>query len=138
MPNSKKLFKPYTNGAVFHINFGRTFHPELKDKHLGVLFNINSSKNMILCLPLTSPKEKHFKTLDGFNNRDFHDLKYSHLYYIKETDSIILFEQFRTISKGRIESQYKEQNKNSKVILSTLEQQKIKKAFNKFIGNILV
>lgn len=124
------------NGSVYHINFGRTFHPELKSKHLGVLFNIKSTNNMMLCLPMTSPKEKHFKTIEGFNSRDFHDLKYSHLYYIKETDSIVLMEQFRTISKNRIESQYKLPSNNQKVVLSQLEQQKLKTAFNKFISNI--
>lgn len=134
---SSNIFaKNYTDGSVFHINFGRTFHPELKSKHLGILFTIKSTNNMVLCLPMTSPKEKHFNTIDGFNNRDFHDLKYPHLYYIKETDSIVLFEQFRTISKARIESQYKDPKTNQKVILSNLEQTKLKQAFNKFILNI--
>ena len=49
------------NGSVYHINYGRTFHPELKSKHLGVLYNIDTVNNMMLCLPMTSPKEKHFK-----------------------------------------------------------------------------
>lgn len=128
--------KSIADGSVYHINFGRTFHPELKSKHLGILFNIKSTNNMILCLPMTSPKEKHFKTTDGFNKRDYHDLKYPHLYYVKETDSIVLMEQFRTISKNRIESQYKNKATNQKIVLSALEQQKLKIAFNKFIGNI--
>ena len=134
---SSNIFaKNYDDGSVFHINFGRTFHPELKAKHLGILFTIKSTNNMVLCLPMTSPKEKHFNTIDGFNNRDFHDLKYPHLYYIKETDSIVLLEQFRTISKARIESQYKDPKTNKKVILSNLEQFKLKQAFNKFVSNI--
>lgn len=134
---SSNIFnRRFQNGSVYHINFGRTFHPELKSKHLGVLFNIKSSNNMVLCLPLTSPKEKHFNTSEGFINRDIHDLKYSHLYYIKETDSMILLEQFRTISKARIESQYKDPISKQKVILSNLEQSKLKQAFKKFISNI--
>lgn len=134
---SNVFAKSYQNGSVYHINFGRTFHPELKDKHLGILFNIKSSNNMILCLPMTSPKDKHFNTTEGFNNRDIHDLKYPHLYYIKETDSMVLLEQFRTISKARIESQYKNVKTKQKVVLSNLEQTKLKQAFNKFISNIL-
>ena len=43
------------NGSVYHINYGRTFHPELKSKHLGVLYNIDTVNNMMLCLPMTSP-----------------------------------------------------------------------------------
>ena len=134
---SKNSFaKKIQNGSIYHINFGRTFHPELKSKHLGVIFNIKSTNNMVLCLPLTSPKEKHFKTIEGYNNRNIFDLKYSHLYYIKETDSMILMEQFRTISKARIESQYKDPISKQKVILSNLEQLKLKQAFKKFISNI--
>ena len=91
---------------------------------------------MALCLPMTSPKEKHFNTIEGFNTRDYHDLKYPHLYYIKETDSIVLLEQFRTLSKKRIESQYKNKTTNQKVVLSSIEQQRLKTAFNKFVNNI--
>ena len=132
-----RKYKDYEKGSVYHINYGKTFHPELKCKHLGVLFPIKSSENMIFCLPLTSPKEKHFKTYEGYIKRDYNDLKYPHLYYIKETDSIILMEQFRTISKNRIESQYKNSKTNEKVILSDIELSKIKIAFNKFIKNII-
>nr|DAH18362.1 MAG TPA: endoribonuclease [Caudoviricetes sp.] len=135
--STNKKYKSYEEGSIYHINYGRTFHPELKAKHLGVLFPISSTENMIFCLPLTSPKEKHFKTLEGYNNRNHNDLKYSHLYYIKETDSIILMEQFRTISKNRIESQYKDVKTNQKVVLSELELSKIKVAFNKFIKTII-
>ncbi len=91
---------------------------------------------MILCLPMTSPKEKHFKTMEGYSNRDFRKLKYPHLFYIKETDSIVLLEQFKCISKGRIESAYKNEN-NKCVVLSEIEQVKLKKAFNKFFKNII-
>lgn len=132
-----KKYKNYDEGSIYHINYGRTFHPELKDKHLGVLFPIKSSENMIFCLPLTSPKEKHFKTIEGYNSRDYNDLKYPHLYYIKETDSMILMEQFRTLSKNRIESQYKNDKTNQKVVLSDMELNKIKVAFNKFFKTII-
>lgn len=125
------------NGSVYHINYGRTFHPELKSKHLGVLYNIDTVNNMMLCLPMTSPKEKHFKTIEAFNNRDYRNLKYPHLYYVQETDSIVLLEQFRTISKNRIESQYKNPQTNERVILSQTEQEKLKKAFLKIVKNIV-
>lgn len=129
--------KTIVNGCVYHINFGRTFHPELKSKHLGIIFKIPSTNNMLFCLPLTSPKEKHFKTIEGYNNRDISDLKYPHLYYIKETDSMILMEQFRTISINRLESQYKNPKSKQKVIISEQEKIKILKAFNKILKNIL-
>ena len=98
--SSNVFRKKIINGSVYHINFGRTFHPELKDKHLGILFNIDTTNNMVLCLPMTSPKEKHFKSLDGYVDRDKSQLKYAHTYYIKETDSIVLLEQARMISKA--------------------------------------
>lgn len=129
--------KNIVNGCVYHINFGRTFHPELKSKHLGIIFKIPSTNNMLFCLPLTSPKEKHFKTLDDFNNRNITALKYPHLYYIKETDSMILMDQFRTISINRLESQYKNPISKQKVVLSDTERVKILKAFNKVLKNIL-
>ena len=137
MKKSVAKYKSYDAGSMYHINFGRTFHPELKDKHLGILFPIKSCENMIFCLPLTSPKEKHFKTIEDFNNRNYNNLKYSHLYYVKETDSIILLEQFRTISKNRIESQYKNPKTNQKVVISQIELNKIKVSFNKFLKNIM-
>lgn len=135
--SSNKFKKVIDNGSIYHINFGRTFHPELKSKHLGVLYKIDSTDNMVLCLPMTSPKEKHFKTLEAFINRDYLNLKYPHLYYIKETDSIVLLEQFRTISKARIESQYKHPRTNEKVVLSQNEQLKLQKAFLKVVKNII-
>lgn len=135
MGSTNVFNKKIKNGSIYHINFGRTFHPELKDKHLGILYNIDTTNNMVLCLPMTSPKEKHFKTLEYFKNRDFRGLKYPHIYYIKETDSIVLLEQARTISKARIESQYKSPIDNHKVVLSQVEQTKIQKLFLKIITN---
>ena len=82
------------------------------------------------------PKEKHFKNLDAFTKRDYLQLKYPHLYYLKETDSIVLMEQFRTISTSRIESPFKNSN-NQKVVLSKLEQTKLTKAFLKIIKNVI-
>lgn len=134
--SKNRVKKIIENGSVYHINYGKTFHPELKSKHLGILYNIDTCDNMVLCLPMTSPKEKHFETLEDFKNRNYLKLKYPHLYYIKETDSIILLEQFRTISKSRIESQYKNVKTGKKIVLSELEQEKIKKAFIKQIKNI--
>lgn len=134
---TKHIKYNYLDGSVYHINFGRTFHPELKDKHLGILINIKSTNNMIFCLPMTSPKEKHFKTCEDYEKRNYLQLKYPHLYYIAETDSMVLLEQFRTISKRRIESQYKNPKTKEKVVLSDLEQEKLKKAFNKFLKSII-
>lgn len=135
--SSNVFLKKIDNGSVFHINFGKTFHPELKNKHLGILFNIDTCNNMVLCVPMTSPKEKHFKSLEDFKQRNYRNLKYAHLYYIKETDSIVLLEQVKSISKARVESQYKNPNTNQKVILSKVEQEKIRKALLKIINNAL-
>ena len=134
--SSNVFKKEYINGSVYHINFGWTFHPELKSKHLGILYNIKSCDNMMFCIPMTSPKEKHFKSTAGFKSRDFNDLKYSHLYYIKETDSIVLIDQIRTISKARIESQYKNDN-GKKIVLSNNEKIKLEKAIRKIVNGIL-
>lgn len=130
-------YKKYKNGSIYHINYSKTVHPELKEKHLGIIFNINSCENMVFCLPLTSPKEKHFYSKEDFKNRNYNKLKYSHLYYIKETDSIILMEQFRTISKNRIESPYKNIDTKKPIILCKIELSKIIIMFNKFLKNIL-
>ena len=129
--------KHIVNGCIYHINFGKTFHPEIKNKHLGIIFKVPSTNNMLLCLPLTSPKPKHFKTPDDFNNRNIHSLKYPHLYYIKDTDSMVLMDQFRTISINRLESQYKHPISKQKVLLSESEKNKIIHAFNKVLKNIL-
>ncbi|HIS11492.1 MAG TPA: hypothetical protein IAB40_00105 [Candidatus Onthocola stercoravium] len=59
--SSNKFYKNYKNGSVYHINFGKTFHPEIKSKHLGILFTINSTNNMVLCIPMTSPKKNILK-----------------------------------------------------------------------------
>lgn len=129
--------KKVSNGSVYHINFGKTFHPELKSKHLGILFNIDTCNNMFLCLPMTSPKEKHFNSKEDYEKRNYRNLKYAHLYYLKETDSIVLLEQVRSISKNRVESQYKNPINNQKVIISKLEQDKLRKLLLKIINNAI-
>ncbi len=63
-------------------------------------------KNMIFCIPLTSPKEKHFKTLNDFNSRNYLELRYQNLVYIDQTDSIALLDQMRSISVKRLLNKY--------------------------------
>jgi len=62
--------------------------------------------NMFFCIPLTSPKEKHFKTLESFTNRNHLDLKYQNLVYIDQTDSVALLDQMRSISTQRLITPY--------------------------------
>lgn len=61
---------------------------------------------MVFCIPLTSPKAKHFKDLQSFNNRNHLNLKYQNLIYIKRTDSIALLDQMRSISTYRLLKPY--------------------------------
>lgn len=105
----------YSKGEIYHIKFGNTFKPEIDDVHLGIIFPIKNCNTMFFCLPLTSAKEKHFIDKKSYDERNIRKLKYKHTYYIKETNSIALFEQFRAISANRIESPYKENHVNVKL-----------------------
>lgn len=69
---------------------------------MGILFTIPKVKNMVFCIPLTSPKQKHFKSIEAFNNRNHRELKYQNLVYIDTTDSIALLDQMRTIAVQRL------------------------------------
>jgi len=129
--------KKITNGAIYHIDFGRTVSPEISDNHLGILFKIPRVSNMVICLPLTSPKEKHFKTLIGFERRDSENLKYPSSYYIRRTDSIVLFDQLRTISIFRVKGQYINYKTNQFVYLRESDLKQLEMAFNNFFKTTL-
>ena len=49
-------------GKIYHINFDGYKGSEINNIHLGIVFNIPKINNMVFCIPLTSPKLKHFKT----------------------------------------------------------------------------
>ena len=54
---------------------------------------------MVLCIPLTSPKEKHFQSYDSFIQKNYLKLSHSNYLYIQQTDSI---NQIKFISINRI------------------------------------
>ena len=61
----------FQDGTLCHVNFSNTFGSEIKDMHLAILFNIKGLENLAFCIPLTSPKEKHFKTKEDFEKRNY-------------------------------------------------------------------
>ena len=50
------------NGQIYNIDFSGNKGSEINSIHLGIIFTIPKVNNMVFCIPLTSPKEKHFKT----------------------------------------------------------------------------
>ena len=72
------------NGQIYHINFSGNKGSEINNIHLGIIFTMPKIKNMVFCIPLTSPKEKHFKTKKSFIKRNHNDLKYQTLLYIDQ------------------------------------------------------
>ena len=100
------------NGQLFHVNFGDTKGSEINNIHLGIIFKLPKISNMVLCIPLTSPKEKHFKTKDDYSRRNYNALKYQNLVYINQTDSVALLDQIRTISTKRLLHTYKDADNN--------------------------
>ena len=59
----------FVDGTLCHIDFRGNVGSEINSVHLGVLYNLPKIDNLALCIPLTSPKEKHFKTKEDYNNR---------------------------------------------------------------------
>ena len=101
---------------IYHINFSGYKGSEINNIHLGIIFNLPNVKNMLFCIPLTSPKEKHFKTIEAFSNRNHNELRYQNLIYINQTDSIALLDQIRTISIKRLLHEYKDEKNNSIIL----------------------
>lgn len=95
------------NGVLHYVNFGNVLDGEINDIHLAVLFKIKGLNNVVFAVPLTSPKLKHFKNEVAFNTRNYLETKYMRLHYIRQTDSIALFDQLKTISKRRVCKAYK-------------------------------
>ena len=94
------------SGQIYYINFQGNKGSEINKIHLGIIYCIPKVSNLVFCIPLTSPKEKHFKTKIDYINRNHLELKYQNLVYIKETDSIALLDQIKTISIQRIIKKY--------------------------------
>ena len=132
--SKKKKFK---DGTLCHIKFGKTpYNGEIYNYHLGVIFNVPGINNTIFCIPLTSPKEKHFKSLNDFKDRNYLNMKYYRYHYIKQTDSIALLEQIKTISIDRLNDYYRDAD-NKIIVLDQKEMLLLKNKISKFIKMIL-
>lgn len=129
--------KKFEDGTLCHVNFGnRPLNGEIYNYHLAVLFNISGLKNTIFCVPLTSPKLKHFETTDDYNNKDYRNMKYFRYHYIKQTDSIALLEQIRVISIDRLVHFYKDAD-NKVIVLNDKEMNLLKNKVTKYVDRIL-
>ena len=123
------------DGSIFHVYFGQTFSGEINNVHLSIIFSLQGINNAVFVIPLTSPKRKHFKTMQSFECRNPKDVKYTRLYYIMQTDSIALFDQIKILSINRLKHPYRI-NKEA-VIISNDELTKIKVRLIKYIKSIL-
>ena len=121
--------------TFYFINFCGNVGSEINKIHLGVAFTMPSIKNMIFCIPATSPKEKHFRTLEGFKTRNGRDLKHLSWYYIKQTDSILMFDQMKTISNLRLISLFKKDNIVQEI--NETDYKKLKIKFEKYLNKVL-
>ena len=130
------IINNFVDGTLCYIKFNGTYGNEIKDMHLAILFNIKGIDNLVFCVPLTSPKLKHFKSKEDFEKRNYLGTKFKRLHYIKQTDSIALFEQFRCISNLRIVNYYKDED-NRIVVLNDIELDILKKQLLKYIKNVL-
>lgn len=90
------------DGQINYIDFKGSIGREINNIHLGVIFTLPQIKDLVFCIPLTSPKEKHFKDLESFKNRNHLKLKHQSLVYIDQTDSIATLDQMRMISIKRL------------------------------------
>lgn len=96
----------FVDGTLCHIDFKGNIGSEINSIHLGVLYNIPGVNNLALCITLTSPKIKHFKSEEAFNKRNYRETKHFSWQYLKQTDSIALLEQLKIISTKRIKNYY--------------------------------
>ena len=126
----------FEDGTVYYINFKGNVGHEIDKIHLGVIYTLPSIKDIVLCIPLTSPKIKHFKTEKDFNDRNYIKVKHFSWQYLKQTDSIALLDQMKTLSINRLLNPYEDQDK--KVIkLNEITQKLLKEKIIKYINLIL-
>ena len=127
----------FEDGTLCHVNFGdKPLNGEIYNYHLAVLFNIKGLDNTIFCVPLTSPKPKHFQTYNDYVKRDYRNMKFFRCHYIKQTDSVALLEQIRAISVDRLTHFYKDAD-NKVIVLNEKEMELLKKNVTKYINLIL-
>lgn len=123
------------DGQIFYINFKGNVGKEINDVHLGLVYKLPLLKEVVFCIPLTSPKLKHFKTDNDFLNRNYKNIKHFNWQYIKQTDSIALLDQIKIISTERLLSPYL--INKIKVILNENTQQLLKAKIIKYFKIIL-
>lgn len=129
--------KKFKDGTLCHIKFGKTpYNGEIYNYHLAILFNIPSINNTVFCIPLTSPKEKHFISQEDFKNRNYRNMKYYRYHYIKQTDSVALLEQIKTISIDRMNDYYRDAD-NEIIVLNEKELKLLVFKIEKYIKMIL-
>lgn len=126
----------YKNGQVYYINFKGNVGREINKIHLGIIYTLPSIKDVVFCIPLTSPKEKHFKTKKDYIERNYTRVKHFSWQYLKQTDSIALLDQMKTISINRLLSPFEDQDKKP-VILNNETQSLLKEKTIKYINYIL-
>ncbi len=126
----------FVDGTLCHINFSGNIGNEINDIHLGVLYNIPGNCNLVLCIPLTSPKIKHFKSEKAYNERNYNETKHFSWQYLKQTDSIALLEQVKIISKLRVKDYYENQDRKI-VVLDQHTQELLKTKLISYFNKIL-
>ena len=124
-----------TNGQIYYINFQGNCGREIEKIHLGVIYKLPSIKDIVLCIPLTSPKTKHFKTIEDFNKRNYKNIKHFSWQYLNQSDSIALLDQIKTISINRLLNPYKKHEKN--IILNENTQRILKTKIMQYLKLIL-
>lgn len=126
----------FLDGTLCHIDFTGNVGSEINSVHLGVLYNLPGIDNLALCIPLTSPKIKHFKTEKDYNERNYLHTKHFSWQYLKQTDSIALLEQTKSISKNRIKNYYENQD-GKIVVLDTHTQNLLKEKLLSYFNKVL-
>ena len=129
--------KYFADGTLCHIDFNGNVGSEINKVHLGALYNLPGVNNLAMCIPLTSPKLKYFKTEKAYNERNYLETKHFSWQYLKQTDSIALLEQIKSISKNRIKNYYEDQDGKIVVLddyTKKLLKEKVISYFNKIMN----
>lgn len=126
----------FVDGTLCHVDFTGNVGSEINSIHLGVLYNLPGIDNLALCIPLTSPKIKHFKSEKDYNERNYLQTKHFSWQYLKQTDSIALLEQTKSISKNRIKNYYENQD-GKIVVLDAHTQELLKKKLISYFNIVL-
>jgi len=124
------------NGTIYYINFSGNKGREINKIHLGIIYKLPSISDVIFCIPLTSPKSKHFKTEEDYNKRNYKNIIHFSWQYIKQTDSIDLLDQMKTISIDRLQSPLTNEQ-NDIVILTPEIQLLLKNKVLKYLNYIM-